>query len=334
MVMTLFLGTTGFLMLVYLTRPMNMTLFPTYMDLDSVYKVSQVRQDTLRLPPEMETTGRRFTSDLRSAAFMKRFPDAIIIGARKGGTRALINMLKSHPSIVAAVSEVHYFDRDANFAKGVQWYIDQMPYSRENQLTIEKSPSYFISSATPHRVYTLSPKQKLILIVRNPIDRTVSDYTQLDSKRGKGHRTFEGEVFLSPSGEVNAGFSPVSVSMYDVHFEKWLKYFILDQILIVDGDMLIKEPVVELKKVEEFLEVESYFTGKMFYFNSTKGFHCWKKPSKTGKMVPLCLGNAKGRQHPKLSRDTEQRLLDFFEPHNRRFFKLSNRQFDWTAHKH
>ena len=332
LVVTGCLGIACVLMLVYYTRPLTSSLFP--LDQGSVAKVSQVRQDKAEFTlMGAESSSRKPASIHSSGSLMKRFPGAIIIGARKGGTRALINMLKLHPSIVTAVNEVHYFDRDANFAKGVQWYINQMPYSSSSQITIEKSPSYFVSGATPRRIHTLSPNQKLIFIVRNPVHRTVSDYTQLTSKgTGKTHRTFEGEVFMSPSGEVNTRFSPISVSMYDVHFVKWLRYFRLEQVLVVDGDSLIRDPVVELKKVEKFLAVDNFFTNKMFYFNATKGFHCWKKATKSGKAVPLCLGSAKGRQHPKLSGDTEQKLLDFFEPHNRQFFQLVGREFDWTLH--
>ena len=329
-------GLTCVLTLVYLMQPHTSAFFPNYLEENGAKKAGQVRETLSWKSMETEILSSGKVTDghksLPSNTRTKRFPGAIIIGVRKGGTRALINMLKTHPLIVAATNEVHYFDRDVNFAKGVQWYIDQMPFSYDSQITLEKSPSYFVSPVTPRRVYTLSPSQKLILIVRNPVDRTVSDYTQLSAKVGKGHRTFEGEVFLSPSGEVNVGFSPISVSMYDVHFVKWLKYFPLEQILIVDGDMLIKDPVVELKKVEKFLGVDAYFSSDMFYFNATKGFHCWRKTIKNGKLVPNCLGSSKGRQHPKLSDGTEQRLVEFFDPHNRRFFNLIKRKFDWSLH--
>lgn len=290
-------------------------------------KDGQVRESTLGL---QITSTKNLVSPIKCTA-MKRFPDALIIGVKKGGTRALISMLKSHPSIVTATSEVHYFDRDVNFSKGVQWYINQMPYSLSQQITIEKSPSYFVSGPAASRVYTLSPNQKIILIVRNPIDRTLSDFTQLDYKKGKqgGHWSFEGKIFLSPSGEVNTAFSPISVSMYDVHFEAWLKYFSIDQILVVDGDKLIQEPLTELKRVEKFLEVKQYFTSDKFYYNSTKGFHCWKKTDKKGRVVPVCLGSAKGRQHPKLSNLTEQRLASFFAPHNNRFYEQVQHKFNW-----
>lgn len=49
-----------------------------------------------------------------------------------------------------------------------------MPFTTKDQLTIEKSPAYFVSKQVPKRVYDLNPKMKLILVVRNPITRAIS----------------------------------------------------------------------------------------------------------------------------------------------------------------
>lgn len=262
----------------------------------------------------------------------RRFPSALIIGARKGGTRALINMLNCHPDVVAAAVEVHYFDRDENFERGVQWYIDQMPLSSRSQVTIEKSPSYFVSPQAPARIRNMSPRMKVILIVRNPLDRAVSDFTQL-LRKTSGQRllkSFEEQLFL-PSGKINSKFSPLTVSLYDVHFQNWLDYFDLEQIHIVDGDALIKNPVSELEKVGDFLEVDSFFREDMFYFNATKGFYCWRKRDDRGHASPVCLGSAKGHAPPPLSNRTVQRLSEFFEPHNERFFAQIRRRFNWDS---
>ena len=53
-----------------------------------------------------------------------------------------------------------------------------MPKSFPDQLTIEKTPKYFIDQKVPRRLKIMDPAMKLILIVRNPIDRVISDYTQ------------------------------------------------------------------------------------------------------------------------------------------------------------
>lgn len=50
----------------------------------------------------------------------KRFPQAIIIGVKKGGTRALLEFLRIHPDVRAFGAEPHFFDRF--YDKGLEWY--------------------------------------------------------------------------------------------------------------------------------------------------------------------------------------------------------------------
>ncbi|XP_003731368.2 heparan sulfate glucosamine 3-O-sulfotransferase 3B1 [Strongylocentrotus purpuratus] len=50
----------------------------------------------------------------------KKFPQAIIIGVKKGGTRALLKFISLHPDVAAAKQEMHFFDR--YYDKGLEWY--------------------------------------------------------------------------------------------------------------------------------------------------------------------------------------------------------------------
>jgi len=51
---------------------------------------------------------------------VRRLPQAIIIGAKKGGTRALLEFIKEHPDVRAPGQEVHFFDR--HYDRGLEWY--------------------------------------------------------------------------------------------------------------------------------------------------------------------------------------------------------------------
>jgi len=53
-------------------------------------------------------------------AGVRRLPQAIIIGVKKGGTRALLEFLRIHPDVRAPGPEVHFFDR--NYERGLDWY--------------------------------------------------------------------------------------------------------------------------------------------------------------------------------------------------------------------
>lgn len=56
---------------------------------------------------------------------------------------------------------------------------DQMPATYEGELTLEKTPSYFVTKSVPSRLYNMSADVRLIVVVRDPVTRAVSDYTQV-----------------------------------------------------------------------------------------------------------------------------------------------------------
>lgn len=86
----------------------------------------------------------------------RRLPQVIIIGVRKCGTRALLEMLALHPRVQKAAGEVHFFDRDDNYRRGLEWYRRKMPHSFRGQITIEKSPSYFVTPEVSSTITGLS----------------------------------------------------------------------------------------------------------------------------------------------------------------------------------
>lgn len=53
-----------------------------------------------------------------------------------------------------------------------------MPPTLEGQVTMEKTPSYFVTREVPQRVKQMNPKTKLLVVVRDPVTRAISDYTQ------------------------------------------------------------------------------------------------------------------------------------------------------------
>lgn len=50
----------------------------------------------------------------------KKLPNALIVGVKKGGTRAVLEFIRIHPDVRALGTEPHFFDR--NYDKGLDWY--------------------------------------------------------------------------------------------------------------------------------------------------------------------------------------------------------------------
>ncbi|GJQ79995.1 putative sulfotransferase [Trypoxylus dichotomus] len=228
----------------------------------------------------------------------QQLPSALIIGVKKGGTRALLEFIRIHPDVRAAGSEVHFFDK--HYAKGFQWYRQKMPPTLEGQITIEKSPSYFITKEAPRRVQHMNPSTKLLVVVRNPVTRAISDYTQAISKK-PDMKPFEQLVFVNGSDR-----TPIDVSWGPVKLD----------------------PALELRRVQDFFGLKRVVTEKHFYFNSTKGFPCLFKSE--GHSAPHCLGKTKGRNHPYINPVVLQRLRDFYRPYNIRFYHMTGINFGWS----
>lgn len=255
----------------------------------------------------------------------KKTPKALIIGAKKAGTRALLEFIRVHPNVRAAGHEIHFFDK--NYSKGCDWYRKMMPTSIEGQITIEKTPSYFVSPEVPERVKLLDPNMKLIIVVKDPVERAISDYTQSFSKHRR-KKPFEEYVFSdAESLEVNETRVPISTGLYARHLKNWQKYFPLEQICFINGETLVKDPAAEMRKLQSFLGLKQVITEEHFYFNSTKGFPCLRKRDASG--APHCLGDGKGRVHPKVPTRALAALYKFFEPSNMELYRISGIDFGW-----
>ncbi|XP_067314250.1 heparan sulfate glucosamine 3-O-sulfotransferase 1 [Pseudorasbora parva] len=254
-----------------------------------------------------------------------RLPDVIIIGVRKGGTRALLEMLKLHSQVMAAQSEVHFFDWDSHYQRGADWYASQMPSARPGQLTVEKTPAYFSSRRVPERIRQTTPEAKLLLIVREPTERLLSDYTQVFHNRLEKHKPQQTlETLLMRDGELNLDYKALNRSLYHEHLRHWLSVFPRSRMHLVDGDALIRDPLPEMKKVEEFLQLEPQINADNFYFNQTKGFHCLRQRGRE-----RCLHASKGRKHPNVAPEILNKLYEYFREPNQKFFQLAGQTFDW-----
>ncbi|KAL2083138.1 hypothetical protein ACEWY4_020911 [Coilia grayii] len=255
----------------------------------------------------------------------QRMPHSIIIGVRKGGTRALLEMLDIHPSVAAAATEVHFFDWDENYARGFDWYRGLMPYSYPYQITVEKTPGYFTSPLAPERIRAMNASIKLLLILRDPAERVVSDYTQVYFNRLEARKPVRPiEDLLVRGGALNTRYKAIQRSLYHLHMRNWLRHFPLEQIHLVDGDTLVRDPLPELRRVERFLELPPRIAASNFYFNQTKGFYCIRSDGRE-----RCLHESKGRPHPPVNGTVLRQLRAYFRPHNRSFYKMVGRSFHW-----
>jgi hypothetical protein len=314
------------------------------------------------LNEKSEQTHRLNTSCLFKARVL---PNVIVIGVKKSGTYALLRYLGLNPHIKAALkinncnlNEIHYFDHEENYNRGLSWYKNQMPelcfrnssgYRNDLRkfITIEKTPGYFRNDKAPQRIYEYKENIKLVLIVRDPVKRLQSELTHCDARQKKLSierkcanlsDLFE-EILKSKNFTLLEENKFIRNSIYYLDMKRWLSFFRLDQFYILNGENFIKQPWIELNKLERFLNVDEYIKKEHFQFDSNKNFYCLSNNNRKRRTIKAdslhtnetdCLGKNKGRKsHVYLSEYVKNGLRSYFTSWNSKFYELIGQNFNW-----
>ncbi len=139
---------------------------------------------------------------------------AVIIGAQRAGSTSLYKMLKTHPDVYSAGPdrpEPKYFLRkDISTQEYLNSFFSDV--TKHDQLLLEKSTSYYENPNIPQRIDELLKNVKILMIVRNPIDRAISNY-KFSRDNGLEKRTLK-EVFLGGKALLESDFN-TSVNPFD-----------------------------------------------------------------------------------------------------------------------
>jgi hypothetical protein len=119
-------------------------------------------------------------------------PNTFIAGVQKCGTTALHHILTQHPDIFIprAPQEIHFFDVDENFRKGIEWYESLFREWNGQRIIAQTSPLYLFEPVVPSRIHAAIPDARFIVILRNPVDRAYSHYWH-EVKHGAEALSFE-----------------------------------------------------------------------------------------------------------------------------------------------
>ena len=182
------------------------------------------------------------------------------IGAPRCGTSWIANVLRAHPNIcISEPKEVRYFNRmempvgklkgnpNPNHEMGLDWYLKRFSHAKPGQLLGEISPVYLSDESAPAEIKAQFPNVKLIVCLRNPVDRAYSFY-----KLHKGNSIIEEMSFESALEQEDVY---VQTGMYGKHMARYLEFFDREQILLLVFEELIANPERELGKIFDFLGV-------------------------------------------------------------------------------
>jgi len=187
-------------------------------------------------------------------------PNFLCIGAQKAGTTLLFDILRRHPDIYLPDSkELHFFDRDEEFAKGFAWYQDTYFREADNHRCVgEVTPSYIFFENAPERIFrALGPDIKILVSLRHPVDRACSHYW-MQFKRGFEMLPFMKALAKEParmgrSYRDKTRFSYISRGFYAEQVTRYLKYFPPENMKYIFFEELVRDLPGTIRDIIEFL---------------------------------------------------------------------------------
>lgn len=215
-------------------------------------------------------------------------PNFLIIGAPKAGTTSLYQYLSKHPEIyMCPTKEPGFFlwssidleQLDEPLQRRFQRWKKQQGVesaSFENYLKLyqgmksekaagEATPSYLYSRQAAEQIKFHLPQAKLIAILRNPVDRILSQYSRkaLEGKKAKPLMEAIAEDNCGSIDYHDLGYSltaqDISRGFYAAHLRKYFEIFPNEQMKIVLFDDLCDNPQDLLKEIFTFLKVDAHF---------------------------------------------------------------------------
>ncbi|HEY9776492.1 MAG TPA: sulfotransferase domain-containing protein [Planktothrix sp.] len=247
-------------------------------------------------------------------------PDFVIIGAQKAGTSTMYAVLCNQPFMKSATEkELQYFSKRYNL--GLDWYKQQFPANEDKTrswITGEATPYYLFHPLAPKRLKETIPNAKLIVMLRNPIDRAMSHYyherrlecepfsfedavaAEPERLRGEVEKILAEPFYLSDEHQQH---SYLERGKYADQLLRWFELFPREQFHICTAGDLKKNPEETYAAISKFLGV-----GKIDY-------------SKIDDVNVL--------KYEPMHADTRQRLTEYFKPHNEKLYELLGRNLGW-----
>jgi hypothetical protein len=269
-------------------------------------------------------------------------PNFLIVGAARAGTTSLARYLEVHPdAFIPLMKEVDFFDREDNYRRGVDWYRSHFAGGAGKTAIGEASPYYMLIPDAVPRMASLLPDARLIVLLRNPVDRAYSHYWMRRcwkvEKRG----------FRTAVTEESAGSARVPEylpgGMYCAQLKHICKYYPRDAVHIVLFEDLRRDPGLVFAEACRFLGIDPNFVPPNLGVNhnpnySFRSVRLWwwlnRWRQKPGVMRQLTLNidrfNLRLFRYPPMDAITRGALLDWFQTPNRQLEEWLGRKLtEW-----
>ncbi len=192
--------------------------------------------------------------------------NAIIIGAGRSGTTTLYQYLENHPDVCFSdIKGVHYFSGEDLYQRGTEYYHSFWKHCSDEKLKIAADTYLLIDKSAPKRIAEYNPEIKIIIILRNPAERTWSSYQYaLNNGYIPDNKSFiqsikeEEEHILSSDITVQNNLCNLWQSKYYEHVSYWSEFFSRKNILLLKTSDLKNNTNFLLKQLSTFLDITDF----------------------------------------------------------------------------
>lgn len=177
--------------------------------------------------------------------------DFIGIGAPRCGTTWISACLAEHPEIAFSKDkEVHFFDHSDRYHNDLAQY-ETFFDGQDGQVKGEFTPTYFLHEDIAPKVQYFFPDIKLLVVLRNPVERAFSNYQYRKSRFGN-IGTFESYLEKEDDPIIKSGW-------YGFYLEKWFRHFEPENVHVIIHEEAIKNPERTFEDLYSFLGVDESF---------------------------------------------------------------------------
>lgn len=180
-------------------------------------------------------------------------PNFIGIGGQRCATTWIFDCLKEHPEVCnIEKKEINFFTHYYN--RGYEWYERYFKGCSGYKAIGEFSTSYLYDYNAPKRIYNYNPDAKIIVCLRNPIERAYSQH--------KHHIRlgFVTGINLSFDKAVKDNPMYIEQGLYYTHLKRWINYFqIGNNLLVLIYEDMLKNPLTFIQSVYDFLQINPNF---------------------------------------------------------------------------
>ncbi len=194
--------------------------------------------------------------------------DFFIVGAPKSGTTSLYHYLNNHPEIeMSAEKEPDYFSYH-NLESELIYYkkkrvstlekYHSLFSQKKDTLRGEASVSYLFYNDVPDRIKQYNPFAKIIIILRNPVERAFSHYL-MDHRLGFVSDSFE-RIINKESKAKNAHLfyqQYIEIGKYYLQLDRYLNIFNKENVLVIDYEEFTSDIHNTMISLYDFLNVNN-----------------------------------------------------------------------------